>query len=311
MSHAAHDIPIENTSILSRASAAMIDIKLAHSVFAMPFALLGAFLVRPIDRSWTWFAIALALVAVCMFFARTWAMLVNRLADRQTDAYNPRTASRAIPAGRLRPKDVVVMAIGAAVLFIACTSLFGVLNDNWWPAALSVPVLAWIALYSFTKRFTWACHLFLGSALAISPIAAAIAINPGSLTSALSLYWLSGMVLLWVAGFDVIYALADIDFDRSERISSIPSRFGWSRAIWISRVMHTCAFVCIALAWRLDPRLGTLFLAAIAIVGSLLIAEHTVLAKRGKAGLDIAFFTLNGIVSVILGLAGIADVLAS
>jgi 4-hydroxybenzoate polyprenyltransferase len=297
-------------STLAAVRTAAADIKLAHSVFALPFALLGAVLARPGSMPWPAFAGVLALVVVCMVCARTWAMMVNRLADRGIDARNARTARRALASGRLDLRAAGAITLGAALTFIAACSLFGLLNANWWPLALSVPVLAWIALYSFTKRFTALCHVFLGSALAISPLAAAIAVDPAALGRTPALYLVSGMVLFWVAGFDVIYALQDVAFDRSAGLYSVPSRLGVDRAIWLSRAMHAVAFTLLVAAWRLEPRLGVLFGGALVAVAGLLIAEHAVLAKRGEAGLEMAFFTLNGVVSCVLGAAGVIDLLA-
>ncbi|MBL8760556.1 MAG: 4-hydroxybenzoate octaprenyltransferase [Phycisphaerae bacterium] len=288
---------------------ALSDIKLAHSVFALPFAVLAAVAARPLNASWSTFAGQLALVVLCMVLARTWAMMVNRLADRAFDAKNPRTARRALASGTLSPRQGWTVALASAVLFTSAAALFWFFFDNRWPALLSLPVLAWIAFYSYTKRFTWLCHLFLGGALAASPIAAAIAIDPASLSRTPMLWLLAAMVVLWVAGFDIIYAIQDLDFDRREHLSSIPARLGLRGAIWTSRALHAAAFVMLALAWRAEPRFGALFGAAVLLVAALLITEHLVLARRGKDGLDMAFFTLNGIVSCLLGAAGCADLL--
>ncbi len=286
---------------------AAADIKLAHSVFALPFAILGAFLARDAAEPWSRTLLKLTLVIICMVGARTWAMLVNRLADAGIDAANPRTVRRAIASGALSPRAGLGIALLAAAAFIAGAAGFWLVDGNWWPLALSVPVLAWLAFYSFAKRFTLLCHVLLGSALAISPLAAAIAVRPGALADVHSLYWLAGMVLLWVAGFDVIYALQDVDYDQRVGLHSIPAKLGVGPAIILSRVMHTLAAGCLLLAALNDPRFGWIFLVATAVAGGLLIAEHIVLAKRGKAGLEMAFFTLNGIVSCVVGLAGVLD----
>lgn len=299
---------------LGRVRLAMADIKLAHSVFALPFAVLAAFLARPADparpgATWDSFALQLGLIVVCMVLARTWAMLVNRLADRGIDAANPRTARRVVASGRLGARDAWVIALGCAGLFVGVCGLFWLMQGNGWPLALSVPVLAWIAFYSFTKRFTLLCHVFLGGALAASPVAAAIAVNPGALGTVMAIWFLAGMVVCWVAGFDVIYALQDTEFDRSVGLHSVPSKLGPERAIWVSRALHAAAFALLVLAGRSDARFGPVFWGAIALVGLLLVVEHAILAKRGKAGLEMAFFTINGIVSCVLGAAGVADVL--
>jgi 4-hydroxybenzoate polyprenyltransferase len=285
------------------------DIKLAHSVFALPFAVLGAFLAR----TGTWpgnagFVGQLTLVVACMVCARTWAMLFNRLVDAKIDAANPRTARRAIPSGRMSAAQGWSAALAAAAAFVGATSLFLVWWRNPWPLILSVPMLAWIAFYSLTKRFTALCHVFLGGALAASPIAACIAVNPSSLGTVMAVWCLSLMVLFWVAGFDVIYALQDLEFDRGAGLHSIPAWLGVKGAVWTSRGLHAVAFFMLVVAWLMDGRLGWLFGAGVGIVGALLVSEHIVLAKRGKAGLEMAFFTLNGVVSCVLGVAGCVDV---
>jgi 4-hydroxybenzoate polyprenyltransferase len=305
---AASGATYSSTGVLARARLIAADIKLAHSVFAMPFAFLGAFLARRNGSPPAWtFLGQLALVVACMVAARTWAMLFNRLADRRMDAANPRTARRALASGRLSVRQGWAAALLAAAVFVGATAGFWFLFANPWPLLLSVPVLAWIAFYSLTKRFTALCHIFLGGALAASPLAACIAINPQALTSTPAVWALAGMVVLWVAGFDVIYALQDVEFDRSNGLHSIPAFLGPTGAIWLSRALHAAAFGMLLLAARSDPRLSWTFLAGVAAVGLLLIAEHLVLAKRGKAGLDMAFFTLNGVVSCVLGIAGCLD----
>lgn len=290
---------------------AMGDIKLAHSVFAMPFAILGAFLVAPrIDGQIAWGTLAkmLVLVVVCMVFARNWAMLFNRVADAKIDADNPRTARRAFASGALSIRDGHRMLALNAIGFMIVCSLFGFLFGNWWPSILGAPVLVWIAFYSLTKRFTWLCHVFLGGALAASPIAAAIATNPDLLMETPSVLWIAGMVLCWVAGFDVIYALQDLEYDRSVGLNSMPARYGWKGALWVSRLLHIIAIGCLVMALRTNASLSTLFAIAIAITAALLIWEHTLLIKRGKAGIPMAFFTLNGVVSIVLGLAGCVEI---
>ncbi len=286
---------------------AAADIKLAHSVFALPFAVLAAFLARDTSAGWSRFAGQLGLIVVCMVLARTWAMLVNRLADRALDAANPRTRRRVIASGLLGAREALLITLADGALFIGVCSLFYVFFHNAWPVILGGPVLAWVAFYSFTKRFTVLCHLFLGSALAVSPLAAAIAVNPGALWHQPALWWLAGMVLCWVAGFDIIYALQDVEFDRGAGLFSLPSRSGARTAIWLSRLLHLGALAMLVDVYRSEPRFGLVFGAAVGMVGALLIAEHVVLVRRGKEGLEMAFFTLNGVVSVVLGLLGVID----
>ena len=302
------------------------DIKLAHSVFALPFALLAACLAFVTTRAstddstsksvldWGRLALLLGLVVACMVLARTWAMLVNRLADRTIDAANPRTQNRVLASGKVSPIIGWSVALACAALFVGVASLFHFLLSNPWPLWLAIPILIWIALYSYTKRFTWLCHLWLGLSLAMSPIAAAIAVNPASLTSAFALWWIAAFVAVWVAGFDVIYALQDESFDREKGLSSIPATFGGSIALWISRALHAIALLCLLAAWSTEPRFGALFGIGIAAVAALLIIEHAVMVRSVRKGdlskgLNMAFFTLNGIVACILGALGIADTL--
>ncbi len=301
-------------SITRRVMIAMGDIKLAHSVFAMPFAVLGAFLVAPHlgdapehGIEWSRFAGMLVLIVICMVLARNWAMLVNRVADAKIDAANPRTAKRAFASGALSTRDGYLLLAFNAIGFLIVCSLFGFLFGNWWPTILGIPVLIWIGFYSFTKRFTWLCHLFLGGALAASPIAAAIAVGPENITHAPAIFPIAAMVLCWVAGFDIIYALQDLDYDQEVGLSSIPSRFGWKRAAWLSRALHALALIALIAALNLEARFGVLFAMAIGLVGVILVYEHLILARRGKAGIPMAFFTLNGIVSVVLGFVGVID----
>ncbi len=291
---------------LGRVRVAAADIKLSHSVFALPFAVLGAFLAR-VDSAWSTFGGQIVLVVLCMIAARTWAMLVNRLADARLDADNPRTARRAVASGRLSAGSALGLALSAAGAFLILTACFAVMYQNNWPLLLALPVLGWLAFYSFAKRFTWLCHVLLGSALAIAPVAAALAVRPEAVGDTPALWWIAAMVLLWVAGFDVIYALQDTEFDQRMGLFSIPSRLGVPAALWLSRAMHVGSLACLALAWRADARFGGVFLAAVVLAGVLLVAEHVVLAKRGKAGLDMAFFTLNGVISCAVGTLGVVD----
>lgn len=285
------------------------DIKLSHTVFAMPFALLGAFLAAgSVGRLPGWGEFGL--VVVCMVLARTVAMTVNRWADAALDASNPRTAGRAVPSGRVSRRAMLAAAIACSFCFILVAAAFWLFFENPWPLLLSPAVLVVLAGYSFTKRFTSLCHLFLGLALGVSPLAAAIAVEPGALTDAsLTLWLLSGMVLCWVAGFDVIYALQDIDHDQSQGLFSMPSRLGAGRALWISRALHVLVIAALVLAWQLSPLLGLFFGAAVLLTAALLVTEHALVWGSKTNRLDMAFFTVNGVISLLLGAAGMADVI--
>lgn len=301
--------PPSSRSLLHTARLVGADIKLAHSIFAMPFAILAAVISRdPAEPAGVTLG-KVTIIILCMVLARTWAMMVNRIADRRFDAANPRTARRALASGALNTRDAYLVTTCCALAFIAAASIFWFAFANFWPLALSIPVLLWIAFYSFTKRFTALCHVFLGGALAASPLAAAIAMNPAALQQMHAIWWLAAMVVLWVGGFDVIYALQDVDFDRRTGLHSIPAALGPNRAIWVSRVMHLGAAACLIAAAISDQRFGPVFYAGVGLVFALLVMEHVVLARRGKAGLEMAFFTLNGIVSCVLGITGVVDVL--
>ncbi len=290
------------------------DIKLAHSVFALPFAVLAMVLASRSVGRWP-SLIEVALIVLCMVAARTAAMVTNRLADASLDAANPRTAGRALPAGRVRRADAWgVLAVSAAVYFAGAAG-FGIFGQahggtgTWWPLMLSAPVLAWLMAYSFTKRFTWLCHVHLGIALALSPVAAALAIEPAFVGYAgTGVPWLlAGMVAGWVAGFDVIYALQDVETDRDQNLYSMPSRLGEGRALAISAGLHVlCALFLLGVIWRSET-LGAFFMAASVATIALLIVEHAIIHRSGTRRLNMAFFTINGVISVILGIAGVID----
>ena len=285
------------------------DIKLSHSVFAMPFAILGGYLAAgSMDVALHRQFVVLALIVVCMVLARTVAMTVNRLADRSLDAENPRTANRAIPSGKLSTGYVRGVTIACALGFIAACSGFWFASGNPWPVLLSPVVLAWLSLYSYTKRFTWLCHLFLGSALAISPIAAAIAVAPEYLARP-ETYLLAGMVMCWVAGFDVIYALQDVEADRSKGLYSMPSRLGVEPALWISRALHLAATGALVVLVRVSPLLNEAFAVGVIIVAGLLLLEHALVWRSEQRRIHMAFLTVNGVISVLLGALGVVDVM--
>jgi 4-hydroxybenzoate polyprenyltransferase len=237
-------------------------------------------------------------------------MLFNRLVDAGFDADNPRTKGRAVASGRLSRPRAWAMAWGAAGAFMVGCGAFLVLFDNPWPLILGGPVLAWLALYSLAKRFTALCHVLLGTALAISPVAAGLAVEPARALSATHLL-VAGFVTLWVAGFDILYALQDEGFDKRAGLRSIPAALGAAASAWVARGLHAGASACLlALGLGVDARLGALTLVAWALATALLIVEHVVLVRRGLAGLPLAFFTLNGVLSLVVGGLGVADLLA-
>lgn len=295
--------------LLARLSLVARDIKLSHSVFALPFALLATFMAAAADSRLP-DAATLGLIVVCMVLARTVAMTMNRWLDATLDAMNPRTAGRAIPSGSLTPPFVLGVAIACAIAFVVAATGFWLLNENFWPVMLSPFVLAWLIGYSLTKRFTWLCHLFLGAALAISPLAAVIAVHPPLLASAAP-HLLATMVLCWVAGFDVIYALADVRSDRSVGVHSMPAKLGERRALVVGAALHLVGILALVALWHTSPVLSTAFLVGTAAVAALLMVEHAIVWTSGTRHLNVAFFTLNGLVSFLLGGLGIFDVVRS
>lgn len=303
-------LPVEPAPGLSNKLIAVArDIKLSHTVFAMPFALLATFL----SAGWTGRLPSIAefvLIVACMFLARTVAMTVNRLADAKLDASNPRTAGRALPSGRLDRRFVLLTAGLCSILFMIVCGGFWLFRGNTWPAILSPLVLVYLSGYSYTKRFTWLCHVYLGTALALSPIAASIAIEPGYLANAQP-WLLAGMVACWVGGFDVIYALQDIEHDQSLGLFSMPSRLGSDTSLWVSRFLHLCAAGCLLGLWYASPRLGALFLIAACITDALLLLEHALVWRSKTHHINIAFLTVNGIISLLLGAVGILEVCLS
>ena len=263
-------------------------IKIEHTLFALPFAFLGAVLAaNGFPSPWQILWIVLAMVG-----ARSAAMAFNRIADRRFDAQNPRTASRALPAGLLSVGFVWAFTIAAAALFLLAAAMLNRLTLMLAPVALVC-----VLLYSFTKRWTQLSHLVLGACLSIAPTGAWIAVR-GEIGSAVPLL-LSLVVLLWTAGFDVLYACQDYDFDRETGLRSIPARFGIGRALWIARALHAGAFL--ALVWLfVITQLGPIAFGGVIATGALLIYQHRLVRADDLSRLNAAFFTTNAFVSVIL-----------
>jgi 4-hydroxybenzoate polyprenyltransferase len=261
-------------------------IKWEHSIFALPFALCGALLAAsglPTMHQLLWIVFA-------MIAARSAAMAFNRLADASIDATNPRTRARALPAGHLSSGFVAAFVIISCALFIFAASQLNRLTFWLSPVALAV-----LLLYSYTKRFTRWSHLVLGFALGIAPSAAWIAVR-GALDPRILL--LTGAVTFWVAGFDVLYACQDFDFDRSAGLYSIPCHFGIGRSLWVARAFHLAMLLLLIL---LLPAfgLGKLAFAGILVVLLLLAYEHSLVKANDLSRLNAAFFTMNGIISVV------------
>ena len=263
-------------------------IKIEHTLFALPFAFLGEMLAaRGIPSAWQIIWIVIAMVG-----ARSTAMAFNRIADRDFDGRNPRTKMRAIPAGTLSVGFTWLFTIvSAAVFFLAAAML------NRLTLILAPVALASVALYSFTKRWTLLSHLVLGWCLGIAPTGAWIAVR-GAIDSPVPLL-LSAVVMLWTAGFDVLYACQDYEFDRSEGLHSIPARFGVAQSLWISRGLHLAAFGALVALYFLTS-LGVLAVIGVIATGALLIYQHTLVRANDLSRLNAAFFTTNAFVSVIL-----------
>lgn len=263
-------------------------IKIEHTLFALPFAFLGALLAAnglPALRQILW-------IIVAMVGARSAAMAFNRIADRNIDARNPRTATRAIPAGLLSVGFVWVFTIVSAAVFLLAAAMLNRLTLLLAPVAL-----ASVLLYSFTKRWTQFSHIVLGWCLSIAPTGAWIAVR-GEIGSPVPLL-LSLVVLLWTAGFDILYACQDFDFDRREGLRSIPARFGIPRALWIARALHATAFLALIFLYVLTG-LGPVAFAGVLATGALLVYQHRLVRADDLGRLNAAFFTTNAFVSVIL-----------
>src|SRR5438132_6472252 len=263
-------------------------IKIEHTLFALPFAFLGAVLAARGLPS----ALQLGWITLAMVGARSTAMAFNRIADREYDARNPRTKMRAIPAGALSVAFVWGFTIVSATIFFLAAALLNRLT-----LLLSPVALAGIVLYSYTKRWTLLSHLILGWCLSIAPTGAWIAVR-GAIDSPVPLL-LSLVVLLWTSGFDVLYACQDYDFDRREGLYSIPARVGIARSLWISRALHAGAFAALVALYFLT-NLGVLAAVGVIATGTLLIYQHTLVRANDLSRLNAAFFTTNAFVSVIL-----------
>ena len=271
-------------------------IQVEHSVFALPFALIGALLAA---RGWPT-AHQLFWIVVAMVGARSAAMSFNRLIDRRLDALNPRTAGRALPTGLLSARFVLVFALLSSAVLVFAASRLNPLALRLSPVALAI-----LFVYSYTKRFTMLSHLVLGFCLGIAPAAAWIAVR-GTLEPAILL--LPAAVTLWTAGFDILYACQDVDFDRRFGLHSVPQRWGIRRALQVSSALHVLmVMVLFWLAWL--ERLGWLSLGGVAAAGLLLIYEHHLVKPHDLSRLNAAFFNTNGWIGILLLVFWAADIL--
>jgi 4-hydroxybenzoate polyprenyltransferase len=275
-------------------------VKFHHTLFALPFALFGGALAAWSPDGWRGRAQDWLGILLCMASARSAAMAFNRLVDRDYDALNPRTASRHLPAGRLSVRSVSLFTAGCALAFVASTLLF---LPNRWPLVLSVPVLLWLLGYSYTKRFTSLAHFWLGASLSLAPVAAWIALRASLDWPPV---WLALAVLLWVAGFDIIYACQDVDFDRITGLSSIPGRLGVAGSLRLAAVCHALMIVGL-IGLGFSYPLGRIYFAGVAAVALLLVYEHALIRPDDLTRVNLAFFHVNVIISLGLLALGVAD----
>lgn len=274
-------------------------IKIEHSIFALPYAMLGMMWgsVAKSGHLWPGFEI-FGWIVVAMISCRSAAMAFNRIADRDIDAENPRTVMRALPAGLLKLKQAQLFLYGSIAIFLLAAYMLNPLT-----LALSPIALLFTLGYSLTKRFTWLCHFVLGLSLGIAPAAAWIGVT-GSLSP--SIVAISLAVTFWTAGFDILYALADDEFDRSKNLHSIPAKFGRQRAMLISRVSHVVAVGCL-LTGGLLLQAGWIYFLGVAVAAGMLIYEQSLVKPNDLSKLNMAFFTLNGYISMGVFLFALID----
>jgi 4-hydroxybenzoate polyprenyltransferase len=297
--------PAAPGTLRGRLAALAGDIKIHHTVFAMPWALLSAVLAgRQFPGTLTIGKIGL--VILCMVLARTFAMAANRLLDADLDARNPRTARRAIPAGALSRKFVGSTILFCGAAFIASTACFEIIYRTLWPLALSIPVLLFLGAYPLLKRFTGLCHYYLGIALALAPVCAWIAIAGRIDWPPLVMF---AAVMSWTAGFDIIYACQDYQSDLATGVFSVPSRLGIPTALWVSRLTHLFCAASLILLVKFVPQFGLLFAIGVSLAIILLIVEQALVKPTDLSRVSLAFFTINGIMSLTLGTLGIIDLL--
>ena len=278
-------------------------IKFSHTLFALPFALMGAALAvsKPgvvVSGIKPWVGIL-----ICMVGARSAAMAFNRIVDRRIDAKNPRTATRHIPSGVLSTQSVAIFTVVSCSIFLAGTAMF--LPENPWPLRLSSPVLLWLLGYSLAKRFTSLAHVWLGVALGMAPAAAWVAFR-GELSLTPVLLGLA--VTFWVSGFDILYACQDYDFDTKAGLHSIPARFGIGRSLKIAALLHL-VMVCMLVGVGISMPLGWIYFGGVLVVASLLVYEHSLVKSEDLSKVNVAFFQMNILISMGLLCVTLADLL--
>lgn len=287
-------------------------IKFSHTIFAMPFALIGFFLgILTWDLSvvpgwhtviypWKDIFKLFALVILCMVFARSAAMAFNRYLDRSFDAKNPRTAIREIPSGTISANNALIFTILSCILFLVTCAFINKLCFFLSPVALFV-----VLGYSYTKRFTPLCHLILGLGLSLAPIGAYLAVTG---QFALLPILFSFTVLFWVSGFDIIYALQDEEFDKANKLYSIPAWLGKAKALRVSEVLHVISAICVLIGGWLGE-FGLLYWVGAGIFIGMLVYQHSIVKPNDLGRVNIAFMTANGIASVVFAIFVIADLI--
>jgi 4-hydroxybenzoate polyprenyltransferase len=260
---------------------------------------------RPIDGRQL--ALDLAGILLCMVFARSAAMAFNRLTDRHLDAKNPRTAGRHLPAGLLTPAAVGAFTALCSAAFVAATALFLLSSDNPWPLVLSVPVLLFVCGYSYAKRFTALAHFWLGASLLLAPLSAWIAVR--GMDGVLGTPLVLGLaVLFWVAGFDILYACQDVDFDRKAGLASVPARLGVRNSLRLALACHAVMVaLLVVLFWAAPPLRGWVYLLGVAAVAALIAYEHWLVRPDDLSRVNQAFFHVNGVISIGLFLVVVAQ----
>jgi 4-hydroxybenzoate polyprenyltransferase len=292
--------PVAAPTFAGRLSLFAQDIKLSHTLFAMPWALMSGFVAAGGSPRLG----QLGLIVLCMVTARTVAMAANRLVDAELDRANPRTARRAIPSGALSRGFVLFTLLACAAGFIGSTAGFWLVYGNVWPMALSVPVLLFVCAYPLLKRFTRLCHYYLGAALALAPVCAWVAISGRLAAPPL---WMAAAVLCWTAGFDIIYACQDYESDLATGVFSVPSKLGIAGALWVARITHVICIAMLVMLGRSVSSFGPLYWSGVAIAVVLLVVEHSLVKPTDLSKVGLAFFTINGVISLVLGALGIAD----
>jgi 4-hydroxybenzoate polyprenyltransferase len=281
------------------------DIKIHHTVFAMPWAILSAALAgRTFPGSLT--VAKILLIVACMVTARTVAMAANRLIDADLDSKNPRTARRALPSGSLSRGFVAAMLALCCIGFVAATAGFQILYRNYWPLVFSLPVLAYLCGYPYMKRFTRLCHYYLGIALALAPACAWVAVA-GRIDWPPAVMFV--IVAAWTAGFDIIYACQDYDSDISTGVVSVPAKMGISQALWISRATHLLAAVMLIVLGRIVPQFGILYDIGAGAAILLLVVGQSLVKSNDLSKVNLSFFTINGVISILLATLGILDLI--